>query len=174
MGPLPRALPDNRRIAERLSEAARLLQSQGASRYRVNAYRNAARGVAFHPRPLPLLFAQRGVRGLDGIPGVGLGIAAGIAQMLASGRWSLLEHLRASSVPCVVLQSVPGMGPALARHICDELHIATLQELHEAAHDGRLEALRGVGARRARAWRAVLDDMLDAGDGGYAAQASST
>jgi DNA polymerase/3'-5' exonuclease PolX len=173
MGFLPHAPATNRRIAERLSEAARLLQSQGASRYRVKAYRDAARGVAFHPRPLALVFAQRGVRGLDGIPGVGLGIAAGIAQMLSTGRWSLLEHLRASSLPTVVLQSVPGMGAALARRICEELAISTLEELREAAHDGRLDGLPGVGPRRASAWRAVLADMLDARESPAASVVSS-
>ncbi|HZZ91473.1 MAG TPA: helix-hairpin-helix domain-containing protein [Usitatibacter sp.] len=161
MASLPRAQGTNRRIAERLAEAARLLQAQGASRYRVKAYRNAARGVASHPRPLPLVFAQGGVRGLDGIPGVGLGIAAGIEQMLRTGRWSLLQHLRASSRPAVVLQAVPGMGPALARRVHEELRISTLEGLHEAARDGRLDAFPGVGPRRASAWRAVLDDMLD-------------
>jgi DNA polymerase/3'-5' exonuclease PolX len=125
----------------------------------VNAFRAAARSVAAHPSAVRQVFAQHGVKGLDAIPGVGLGIAAAIAQMLATGRWPLLERLRAVADPVAVFQAVPGMGPSLARRICG-LGIATLEELHDAAHDGRLEAVPGVGVRRACAWRAVLAQML--------------
>ena len=162
MHPRATSLAANRRIAERLQEAARLLEAQGASPYRVKAFREAARGIASHPRAVPAVFAQLGVKGLDAIPGVGLGIAAAIAEMLATGRWSLLERLRAGADPVAVFQAVPGVGPSLARRIRANLRIGTLEELHEAAHDGRLESLPGVGARRVRAWRAILGDMLSA------------
>ena len=154
-------LAANRRIADRLLEASRLLEAQGASRYRIKAFRDAARGVASHPRAVRQVFAQHGVAGLDAIPGVGLGLAAAIAEMLATGRWSMLDRLRSASDPVCVFQAVPGMGPSLARRICAGLGIATLEELHEAAHDGRLEALPGVGVRRACAWRSVLHEMLE-------------
>lgn len=162
MAALSRSLAQNRRVAERLLEAARLLEGQGASRYRVVAFRTAARGVLAYPRPLRAVFDAGGARALDAIPGVGLGIAAAIAEMLATGRWRLLEELRRAAEPAALFQSLPGVGPALARRIRDDLRIATLEQLHEAAHDGRLEALPGVGLRRASAWRAVLGDMLDA------------
>jgi DNA polymerase/3'-5' exonuclease PolX len=161
MRPATRALAHNRRIAERLDEAARLLETQGASAYRVKSYREAARSVAVHPRAMARVFAQHGMKGLDAVPGVGLGIAAAIAEMVVTGRWSLLERLRTSCDPAAVFQWLPGVGPALARRIRDDLRIATLEELHEAAHDGRLEALPGVGGRRVHAWRAVLGDMLE-------------
>lgn len=160
MHPRSTSLASNGRIAERLQDAARLLEAQGASRYRVSAFREAARGVASHPRAVRQVFAQRGVKGLDAIPGVGLGIAAAIAEMLATGRWSLLERLRAASDPVAVFQAVPGVGPSLARRIRATLRIGTLEELYEAAHDGRLESLPGLGPRRVRAWRAILGDML--------------
>ena len=160
MHPRTTSLASNGRIAERLREAAQLLEAEGASRYRVRAFREAARGVASHPRAVRQVFAQQGVKGLDAIPGVGLGIAAAMAEMIVTGRWSLLERLRAGSDPVAVFQAVPGVGPSLARRIRVGLRIGTLEELYEAAHDGRLEALPGVGARRARAWRAILGDML--------------
>jgi len=96
-----RALPHNRRIAERLLEAARLLEGQGASHYRVSAFRAAARGVLAHPRALQAVFEAGGVKALDAIPGVGPGIAAAIAEMLATGHWHLLEALRRSADPAL-------------------------------------------------------------------------
>ena len=159
--PPPPGIPEeNRQVAERLLEASHLLYAQGASPYRVSAYRNAADAVARYPRGLRAIFEAEGVHGLDAIPKVGLGIASAIAEMLASGRWSQLERLRGSSDPEKLLQSVPGLGPGFARRIHGELHVDSLEALEAAAHDGRLERLPGVGARRAAAWRSSLGDML--------------
>lgn len=55
---------------------------------------------------------------------------------------------------------MPGIGPEIARRIPDTLHIDTLEALEMAAHDGRLEAMPGIGRRRAAAWRASLSEML--------------
>jgi hypothetical protein len=151
---------ENRRIADRLLEAATLLQSQGASTYRVAAYRHAAQAIAQHPRDVRRLYQAEGVRGLDGIPKVGLGIASAVAELLATGRWGMLERLRGTADAAKVLQAVPGMGPRLAQRIHDSLHVDSLEDLEAAANDGRLEALPGVGARRTAAWRASLDEML--------------
>jgi len=155
------AVPDeNLRIAERLLEASHLLEAQGASPYRVGAYRAAADSVGRLARSARSIFESEGVHGLDGIPRVGLGIASAIAEMLATGRWSQLERLRGSSDPEKLLQSVPGLGPGFARRIHGELHVDSLEALEAAAHDGRLERMAGVGGRRAAAWRASLGEML--------------
>ena len=157
----PVAIPEeNLQIAERLREASRLLHAQGASPYRANAYRAAADALAHHARSARSIFEAEGVRGLDAIPRVGLGIAAAIAEMLVSRRWSQLERLRGAADPEKVFQSVPGLGPELARRIHDQLHIDSLEGLEAAAHDGRLESVPGVGARRAAGWRAALGEML--------------
>ncbi len=157
----PAAIPEeNLQIAERLREAARLLHAQGASPYRVSAYRNAADSLAHHARGVRAIFDAEGVRGLDGIPRVGLGIASAIAEMLVTRRWSQLERLRGTADPEKVFQSVPGLGPEFARRIHDELHVDSLEGLEAAAHDGRLESVAGVGARRAAGWRAALGEML--------------
>lgn len=151
---------ENRRIAERLREAADLLQARGATQYAVSAYRNAAEAIARHPRDVRRILETEGVKGLDAIPRIGLGIASAIAEMLATEHWARLEELRGGADPEVVLRGVPGVGPALARRIHETLHVGTLEALEAAAHDGRLERLRGVGRRRAAALRASLDDML--------------
>ncbi len=157
----PVAVPgENLQIAERLLEASRLLHAQGASPYRANAYREAADALAHHVRSARSIFEAEGVRGLDAIPRVGLGIAAAIAEMLVSRRWSQLERLRGAADPEKVFQSVPGLGPELARRIHDQLHIDSLEGLEAAARDGRLESVPGVGARRAAGWRAALGEML--------------
>jgi DNA polymerase (family 10) len=151
---------ENQQIADKLREAADLLRSQGANPFRVNAYRKAADTIAHLPRSVRDIFGAEGVEGLDALPGIGKGIASAIAEILVTERWGQLERLRGTTDPAALFQSVPGMGPELAKRIHDTLHIDTLEELESAAHDGRLESVPGIGSRRAAAWRAILDKML--------------
>lgn len=150
----------NEAVADKLRQAADVLEQQAANPFRVSAYRRAARTVAELEQDIGELFAQKGLDGLLVLPGVGRGIATAIAEILRTGRWSQLERLRGELEPVRLFQTVPGIGPQLARRIHDHLHVDTLEALEMAAHDGRLETVEGVGPRRALAIRATLDTML--------------
>jgi hypothetical protein len=155
------AAPDeNAQIADMLRETAQLLEAQGANPFRVSAYRNAAAEIARLPQSLRTLFDEQGAAGLDALPHIGRGIAAAIAEVLLTGRWSQLERLRGAVDSAQLFRSVPGIGPGLAERIHDALHVDTLEALELAAHDGRLEGVAGVGPRRAAAIRAALGSML--------------
>ena len=151
---------ENQQIADRLREACALLEAQGANPFRAGAYRKAAATLAALPRPVREIFDAEGVTGLDALPHIGKGIAAAIAEILITGRWNQLERLRGTLEPTQLFQSVPGIGPEFAQRTHEALHIDTLEALEAAAHDGRLESVPGVGARRAAAWRASLANML--------------
>jgi putative hydrolase len=151
---------DNQAIADKLLELADLLEQQDANPFRVNAYRRAARTVAAHSEPVSELAAREGAEGLDKLPTIGRSIALAIQEMLRTGRWQQLERLRGTLDPEQVFQSIPGIGPELARHIHEALEIETLEQLELAAHDGRLEQVQGVGPRRARMIGAALAQML--------------
>ncbi len=151
---------DNRAIAEKLQEIADLLEQQNANPFRVNAYRRAARTVSAHQEELSVLAEREGIEGLEQLPAIGRSIALAIQEMLRTGRWMQLERLRGSLDPEQVFQSIPGIGPGLARHIHESLEVDTLAELELAAHDGRLEQVPGVGTRRARMITAALGHML--------------
>jgi len=151
---------ENQLIADKLREAAVLLEAQGANPYRAGAYRKAADTVARVTRPVREMFDAEGVTGLDALPHIGKGIAAAIAEILITGRWNQLERLRGTLNPVKLFQGVPGIGPQLAQRAHETLHVDTLEALEAAAHDGRLESVPGVGTRRAAAWRSTLADML--------------
>lgn len=151
---------ENQQIAEKLREAAALLETQGANPFRAGAYRKAADTVARLTRPVREIFDAEGVAGLDALPHIGKGIAAAIAEILITGRWNQLERLRGTLDPVKLFQGVPGVGPQFAQRMHEALHVDTLEALEAAAHDGRLESVAGVGARRAAAWRATLGGML--------------
>ncbi len=150
----------NQKVADKLREAADVLEQQGANPFRVGAYRRAAETVARLDRDLRDIVAIEGADGLTALPGIGRGIAAAIDEILRSGRWSQLERLRGTLDPVKLFRTVPGIGSRLAERIHDSLHIDTLEALEIAAYDGRLETVAGVGPRRAAALRATLTSML--------------
>lgn len=147
-------------IAERLREVAALLDEQGANPFRAKAYRRAAETLERLESDVRGLFDAGGIAALEELDGIGPGIAAAVGEMLVSGRWSLLERLRAHSDPEALFRLVPGIGPELAQRIHDTLHIDTLEALEMAAYDGRLASVPGLGARRVSAIRAALAALL--------------
>jgi hypothetical protein len=150
----------NAPIAERLREAAELLDEQGANPFRGKAYRRAAENLERLDGDVRELFDEGGVAALEALDGIGPGIAAAIGEMLVSGRWGLLERLRTHAEPAALFRLVPGIGPELAQRIHDALHIDTLEALEMAAYDGRLASVPGLGARRVSAIRAALAALL--------------
>ena len=141
-------------------EAAWLLRARGADAFRVNAYLRAAAVVRGWPQPLHQIFRERGLDGLQALPGVGPGIARSIRELITGGRLAMLDRLRGSADPVSLLMSVPGIGRRHAERLQDELGIGTLEELETAAHDGRLATIGGFGAKRLAGIRDSLAHRL--------------
>ena len=154
---------NNKVIAERLQEAAGLLERQGANRFRVNAYRRAAATIESLPEEVSLLIQTEGLQGLTSLPGIGRFLAMAIAEMVRTGTWLQLERLRGAFDPESMLSRVPGIGPALAHRISEKLHVDTLEGLEAAAQDGRLDGIPGFGPRRVAMVRSALAEMLSRG-----------
>ncbi len=152
--------PLNTQIAMKLQEMSDLLEQQGANPFRIKAYRQAAITLSDLGQDVADILQQEGNKGLETLPGIGRGIATAIAEIVTTGRWAQLERLRGSLDPFHLFQTVPGIGPELAAKIHDELHIDTLEALENAAFDGSLEKLKGIGGRRLTALRATLAVML--------------
>lgn len=152
--------PPKRSVADMLREAADLLELQGANPFRVNAYRRASQTVATLGEDLSQLYAQQGIEGLTALPGIGTNLAAAISEILLTGRWNQLERLRGTMEPEQVFQSIPGVGPELARQLHDTLNVDTLEALEIAVNDGRVDSVPGIGPRRAAILRASLGAML--------------
>ncbi len=150
----------NSRCADRLREAADLLEAQSANPFRVSAYRKAAGTVIDLDENIADIIERDGLPGLEALPGIGRGIASALLEMARTGRWMQLERLRGNADPVQLLTAVPGLGHRLAERIHEELHVDTLEALELAAHDGRLDSVPGVGPRRAAAIRASLQAML--------------
>lgn len=159
-GTRPHGPDRNAQVAQRLREAAELLELQGANGFRIAAYRRAAERIEKMRPDLMELVRDEGLKALIRIPDIGKGIASAILEMSLTGRWGRLDRMRGELDPVKRLQCVPGVGPQLAQRLHEELHIETLEGLEEAAHDGRLAALSGIGPRRLAALQATLGAML--------------
>lgn len=146
-----------------LGQVADLLDAQGASPFRIRAYRTAAASVRGWDEDVRDLLEAGGAKGLETIPGVGPGIAASLAELLSTGRLRLLDRLRGSMTPEEIFASLPGIGPELAHALHEHLGVDTLEELEQAVWDDRIRDVPGFGPRRVEATRAVLDQRLSRG-----------
>jgi putative hydrolase len=140
---------DNRKIAQRLLDHATYLEGQELSLYRVRAYRRAAETVLRLERPLEEIVQREGRDGLEALPGIGAHLSFTLEGLVRTGEFRTLEAASTLTDPEQLLLSVPGIGPKLARQIHEALGITTLEELEQAANDGRLAPL-GVGHKRLR------------------------
>ena len=152
--------PMNAQVADRLDEAAALLEQQKANSFRVQAYRNAASTMRDLPRNVVEILHEEGLDGLDRLPGIGPALSRAINLIVTTGRLPMLDRLRGESDPVAILASVPGIGTTLAERIHEDLDIDSLEELEAAAHDGRLAGMPGFGEKRLAGVRDALATRL--------------
>ena len=151
----------NHEVATRLREIADLLKSQQANPFRINAYRHAADTLDGLGQNVADLMQSEGIEGLVALPGIGEGIARSIYEYIATGRMSRLENLKGVSDPVELFRSIPTVGRALAERIHDELHVDSLEALENAARQGQLARVEGLGRKRREAIEAWLQKHLD-------------
>ncbi len=150
----------NAKIARRFEEVASLLEEQAANPFRVRAYRRAAETLRSLDRSVDDVYAAEGLAGLEALPGIGESLARSIRDVVKTGRLPMLARLRGAADPEELLRSVPGIGRATADRLHHDLGIGTLEDLEQAAHDGRLALLAGFGPKRVAAIVDSLDSRL--------------
>ncbi len=153
-------LMDNQTIADHLEQVADLLEMDDGNPFRIRAYRQGAEAVRGADREVARMVQEGRENELEKVPGIGSSLAGAIAELVHTGRLSLLERLQRVTGAGGRFRQVPGIGPELARRIEDELDAQSLEELEVAAHDGRLAAVPGFGSRRLKGVRQALDSML--------------
>jgi len=136
----------NRQIAEALSSIAELLEFQNGNPYRIQAYRNAARGVLELKEPAAAIIA-RGEK--LPVPGLGRRLQFSIAELVRTGAMTFYHDLFMQSLPPAVrrLMAVEHVGPHIAVRLYEELGIDTPEKLWWAAHQQRIRKLHGFGVR---------------------------
>lgn len=135
---------DSRSAAHLLHEIVALLELQGEDPAVPAPFADAARSLAAaEARPLADLLKRDRRRFAPEVVEV-------LEQLRDDGDAELLDRLRESTPEGLFeMMRVPGLGPSRIRRIHEGLGIDTLQELEEAARDGRLADLPRFGARTA-------------------------
>jgi DNA polymerase (family 10) len=151
----------NADIAAAFEHVADLLEYRGDNMFRVRAYRNAARTIDGLLEPIAAVRDDPD-RSLTDLDGIGTDLAAKIETLLDTGRLPQLEELE-REVPAVVfeLMRVPGLGPKKVKALVDTLGIDSLAALEEACQQGRVQSIKGFGAKTEAA---ILENLAFARD----------
>ena len=152
--------PSNREIAAVLDHIAELLDVQNANPHRVRAYRNGATRLRNTRKSVAQMVRSGDGDALQQMPDIGEGLAQVISGYVNTGRSAVLDRLQGEVSPEKLFSHVPGVGEELADRIVDQLHINTLEELEQAAYDGRLAGIDGFGPKRVNSVRVSLAGML--------------
>jgi DNA polymerase (family X) len=151
----------NAEIADAFAELATLYELDGAVRYRVIAYREAARVIRQSPVSVTEL-AREGKA--TELPGIGKTLETKILALVETGEIpSMTKLLRKFPPSLIAVTRVPGVGAKTARRLYDELGVASLDDLRAAAEGERIRALRGLGPKVEENVLASLERL--AGDG---------
>jgi DNA polymerase (family 10) len=146
---------DNVAIARILREIADLLEIKNENPFKIRAYRNGGDIAANHPHEL----SQLDETGLREIPGIGKDLAARIREIAQTGDAEFHRELIAEFPPTILdLLHLQGVGPKTVATLYRELGIRTLDDLERAAQDGRIRALRGMGAKKEALILKALDE----------------
>ncbi len=135
----------NAQIAKVFYRIAELLDIKGENPFKVRAYEKAALVVESLSEPIEKIY-QEGR--LMQVPGIGKSIADKIGELIETGKLSYLEELE-SSIPAGVVEllKIPEVGPKTAWLVYKELGIKSIEELEEAAKEGKLRVLPGLGPK---------------------------
>jgi DNA polymerase/3'-5' exonuclease PolX len=136
----------NRQIAEVLSSIASLLEFQNSNPYRIQAYRNAARGVLELVEPAVEILA----RGDElPVPGLGQRLRSRIKELVLTGTMTFYNDLSIQSLPPAArkLMALDHVGLRTAIRLYEELNIDTPEKLWWAAQNHRIRGLSGFGKR---------------------------
>jgi DNA polymerase (family 10) len=136
---------DNLAIARVLAEIGDLLEIKGENPFKIRAYRNASETVAHETlRVAGLSPAER-----LALPGIGRDIAAKIGELVDTGAIRYHQDLLQEFPPTVLdLLNLQGVGPKTVARLYGDLGVRTLADLEQAARDGRIREMKGMGARK--------------------------
>ena len=152
--------PEREEIARLLEEIAQLLEVQEANPFRIQSYRDGASTIRQTEEPVLEMAKEEDREALMSLPNIGEGLSNVIIEFVRTGRSGVLDDLQGEVTPADLFDTVPGIGKELAQRIVDRLQIDSLEDLEQAAHDGRLAEVEGFGPGRLEQVRTSLAGIL--------------
>ena len=136
---------NNKAIAKMLREIADMLQIKGEIIYKQLAYRRAADSIEALGRDLHEIWQEGKLRD---VPGIGQALEAKLDEIYRTGRMEYYDNLQ-EEIPAgvVSMMAIPDVGPKTAKLIWETLGLTSVAEVEQAARQGRLRDLPGLGER---------------------------
>jgi DNA polymerase (family 10) len=139
---------DPRSASHVLARIAAYLELHGENKFKARAYETAAKALRGYPSDNLAAALESGE--LAAVRGLGPATLAVVRDLVEHGQSRYLEQLRQTTPEGLLdMLDVPGLTPAKIHAIHEALGIATLDELEEAARDGRLAKLPRYGKKTA-------------------------
>jgi len=136
---------DNQDVAAILEEIADLLDIEGESLFKVQAYRRAANGVRSLADDISEVCREGS---LQKISGIGKGIAEKIKELLVTGEIEYFEELKEKIPPSLVeLVQIPSLGPKKAKVLYEKLNIQTVDDLLDMVNEHKVAPIKGFGPK---------------------------
>ena len=140
---------NNQQLSVIFNDIADRLNIEGTENvFAIRAYQRASETIAAASRPLDEIYAEGGLKGLEGIAGIGKEIAKKIESLISTGKLEYYEKLKAR-VPdgVAAMLQVPTVGPKKVKQFWEELKITNVDELEAAAKAGKLRDLPKMGEK---------------------------
>lgn len=138
---------NKQQVVSILSEIGTLLELQGESAFRFNAYHNAARTIEQLDRELEDL-VESGELGK--LKGIGKALEEKITSLVKTDSLKYYDDLKAKTPEgLLAMMRIPGLGPKKIKVVYDELGVDTLDKLKSACESGEVAKLKGFGKKTA-------------------------
>lgn len=136
---------DNKEYSRILKEISILRQIRGDNPFKIRAYENGARAIENLSESLETLMDDGDITEIDGI---GKSLAKELETLRETGVSTVHQELLQELDPGLLdLMKVQGLGPKRIKLLYDTLGVSNLELLRQAATEGRIAALDGLGAK---------------------------
>ena len=136
----------NKEIAAIFDAVADMLEIQGESPFRVNAYRNASRTLQELTQDVETLVAEGT---LKDVKGFGKAMVEHVEEYLKTGKIGRHDELLRQVPPDLVkMLQVPGLGPKTVQLMSTRLGVETLGDFRRVMESGQLAELPGMGRKK--------------------------
>ena len=138
----------NQELSRLFSELATHLEIQEVP-FKPQAFLRVAETLKTLGKDVQEIYQKEGLKGLEGIPGVGKGIAGKMEEYLKTGEIrELTAYKRKMPVNIEELTLVEGIGPKMVKELWKYLKIKNLKDLESKAKAGKVAKLSGFGEKK--------------------------
>jgi DNA polymerase (family 10) len=135
----------NTAIARLLREITAAYEVKDENRFKIRAYDTAADSIEHATSEVKDLWEEGR---LEDLPGVGESISSHLDEYFRTGKVKHFEEVKKGLPPGMfTVFGLEGVGPKRAYRLAKELKVKTIEDLHQAVREKKIEKMEGFGRR---------------------------